>query len=277
MVAQVIPNFSMSVFLLPLDLCKDIEKMLNSFWWGMKKDDSKGMNWTKWSRMCQRKEVGGIGFREKHDFNIALLGKQLWCLATNKDSLCAKVFKARYFIHTTPLEAALGHNPSFVWPSEWAAQSTIKSEVCWQIGTGEEVYVWTDPWLLIDPDHMVSTLMYEGLKELKVSQLIDRVHHKWDEELIRAMFNSDDQQAIIEIPIVRHGGMDELIWTHEKKGHFSVCSAYHALHEVGQDEVPVGECFFWMNFLKQKVPAKVLEFCWKACNGSIPIMGRLRS
>lgn len=39
-VAQAIPNYAMSVFLLPLDLCRDIDKMMNSYWWGMKRDDS---------------------------------------------------------------------------------------------------------------------------------------------------------------------------------------------------------------------------------------------
>ena len=32
-VAQTMPNYVMNVYLLPLDLCKELEIMMNSFWW----------------------------------------------------------------------------------------------------------------------------------------------------------------------------------------------------------------------------------------------------
>ncbi|KAH9726542.1 reverse transcriptase domain-containing protein [Citrus sinensis] len=37
-VAQAIPNYAMQVYLLPLDLCKELETMMNSFWWGSRRD-----------------------------------------------------------------------------------------------------------------------------------------------------------------------------------------------------------------------------------------------
>ena len=33
-VVQAIPSYVMSVFLLPVLLCEDLERMMNSFWWG---------------------------------------------------------------------------------------------------------------------------------------------------------------------------------------------------------------------------------------------------
>ena len=42
-VAQALPIYVMNVFLLPLDVCKDLEKMLNSFWWGSKEVGVKGL------------------------------------------------------------------------------------------------------------------------------------------------------------------------------------------------------------------------------------------
>ena len=35
-VAQVIPSYTMSCFLLPMSVCEDLERDLRSFWWGQK-------------------------------------------------------------------------------------------------------------------------------------------------------------------------------------------------------------------------------------------------
>jgi hypothetical protein len=75
-VAQAIPSYCMSVFLLPMSIGDEIEKMLNSFWWGIKENGSKGIRWMSWDKLTMRKEWGGMGFRNIYGFNLAMLGKQ---------------------------------------------------------------------------------------------------------------------------------------------------------------------------------------------------------
>jgi hypothetical protein len=44
-VLQTIPTYVMSIFLLPSTLIDDIEKMLNSFWWGHRNESARGSHW----------------------------------------------------------------------------------------------------------------------------------------------------------------------------------------------------------------------------------------
>ena len=75
-VAQTLPNYVMSIFLLPLELCVDIERMINAFWWGSKGEGKKGINWMAWDRLCNPKKFGGLGFKCLRNFNLAMLAKQ---------------------------------------------------------------------------------------------------------------------------------------------------------------------------------------------------------
>ena len=44
-VLQSLPSYTMNVLYIPMTLCNEIEKMINSFWWGSKKGDARGISW----------------------------------------------------------------------------------------------------------------------------------------------------------------------------------------------------------------------------------------
>jgi hypothetical protein len=91
-VVQAIPTYSMSVFLLPMSLYKDLNRMKQKFWWEHMANDSK-IHWMSWSKMGNSKATGGLGFRDLTMFNKALLAKQCWRLIQNPESLTARIFK----------------------------------------------------------------------------------------------------------------------------------------------------------------------------------------
>lgn len=75
-VIQSISSYVMSVFLLPQLTCDDLEKMMNSFWWGNGGNYKIGVQWKKWGRLFVGKSKGGLGFERIHYFNVAILTKQ---------------------------------------------------------------------------------------------------------------------------------------------------------------------------------------------------------
>ena len=85
-VAQSIPTYTMNCFRLPKAWCDEVNNLIAKYWWGQSKDERK-IHWLKWDKLCASKENGGIGFRNLHMFNTALLSKQCWRLLTNQQSL----------------------------------------------------------------------------------------------------------------------------------------------------------------------------------------------
>lgn len=74
MVAQEIPSYDISCFMLPKSLCTDLKKMMNSYKWGSQDNTKKGIRWASWSNMSMEKELSGLAFRDLQGFNLALLG-----------------------------------------------------------------------------------------------------------------------------------------------------------------------------------------------------------
>lgn len=116
-VAQALPTFAMSVFLLPVQVIHDIERILAKYWWSSSKEGSISIHWMSWDRLCNHKTAGGLGFKNLREFILAMLGKQGWRFLTRPESLATQMYKARYFGDGNFLDARLGHNPNFVWRS----------------------------------------------------------------------------------------------------------------------------------------------------------------
>ncbi|XP_074377351.1 uncharacterized protein LOC141718876 [Apium graveolens] len=147
-VAQALPTYAMSIFLLPAEIHRDIEKMISKFWWNSKIGDKRGIHWMSWSRLSRHKSAGGMGFRDFKDFNLALLGKQGWRFLSKSSSLVSRVYKDRYFPNTNFLEAKIGHNPSYIWKSILEVKDLVAGGARWMVGTGEDISILGQPWLL---------------------------------------------------------------------------------------------------------------------------------
>jgi hypothetical protein len=108
-----------------------------------------------------------------------------------------------------------------------------------------------------------------------VSELIDPISESWDMPLVQQSFAPDDARIILSIPIVEQSE-DYLAWHLDKKGVFSVKSAYKLHVDLMQRENrpnsdPHPEQLIWKRLWKMNCPPKVLHFLWRFCHNSHPL------
>ncbi|KAL4325746.1 hypothetical protein GQ457_11G020100 [Hibiscus cannabinus] len=264
-VLQSLPTFAMSIFLLPITFCRELENMAARFWW-QKSHAKKGIHWCTWSALCRLKEDGGMGFRDFAKFNIALLAKQGWRLLDNPGSLVARVYRAKYYHNSNFLKSTLGSNPSLTWRSIWSAKKLILSGLRWRVGSGTSISIWEDFWLNEKKQRLITTPRIEGLQS--VADLIHPSSNTWNHGLISEIFSEEDADSILSIPLASNRNEDKLIWYGEPTGKYSVRSGYKGLFDQLSLD-PINRFVFYQTW-RLKSPAKVKIFLWKCMNNYLP-------
>jgi ribonuclease HI len=282
-VAQAMPTYAMSCFDLTKMLCDDISRMIARYWWANMTNEQK-MHWLSWDTLCKRKEQGGLGFRDLHLFNLAMLARQAWRLITNADSLCAQVLRAKYYPQGDPLQAREHPGISYSWRSIVRGFDALKQGLIWRIGDGTRVHIWQDPW--IPNGATCRPCTPRGTNVLtRVADLIDPITGSWDVQLVKDMFWEMDARIILGIPI--NVEMEDYVaWHKDVKGKFSVKSAYHVLkdNEDAKGKKQVGESSMqpridkinWSSLWKQKIRPKVIQFIWRLAHNSLALRSNIK-
>ena len=73
-VAQAIPTFAMGCFDITKEICNQISTLICGYWWS-NQDKEKKIHWIRWEKLTEPKGNGGLGFRDIHTFNLAMLAK----------------------------------------------------------------------------------------------------------------------------------------------------------------------------------------------------------
>ncbi|KAI9174203.1 hypothetical protein LWI28_013648 [Acer negundo] len=207
------------------------------------------MHWCTWSKLCIDKEVGGLGFCNLDIFNRALLGKQGWRILKNPNSLAARTLKACYFRDSSFMEATAPASSSFVWKNRWLPRS--------------------------------SGFRIISQPVLDINATVDNIltpSGGWDTNRIKLLFDKEDADEILSIPVGFGDYNDTLIWQYEISSNYSVSSGYRAsqnLANIPSSLNSSGSTGWWKSLWKVCIPLKVKIFIWKAWHNWIPTKANL--
>jgi hypothetical protein len=145
-VAQALPGYVMSVFKMTMGFCDQYERLIRDLWWGDDENQRK-VHWSTWDNLVKHKSKGGLGFRDIHLFNQALLAQQAWRAIQNPSSLGARVLKAKYFPNGNILDTVFAADPSPVWKGVEFGLDLLKKGIISRIGNGKNTQFIRDQWL----------------------------------------------------------------------------------------------------------------------------------
>ncbi|KAL4297182.1 hypothetical protein GQ457_12G013370 [Hibiscus cannabinus] len=272
-VAQALPAYAMQAFLLPECILDPIVSTMRRFWWSGKARE-RGWAHVAWGKLCRPKSEGGLGFRNLKQFNIALLGKQVWKLYTCRDSLCFKVMSAKYFPDGNIMNAGPKDKCSFVWRSILKAKEELKAGFHWRIGIDSEVALFQQQWggdkpIILEGNHLDNHNNPVKCKEFMIPGLA-----KWDERKVQQVFSSNDAQKILSCPIA-NTREDILRWSHHHSGLFVTKTAHHWLEKQGWVSHVVSPV--WKILSKANVLPKVRIFGWRVAQEALPVGKKLQA
>ena len=274
-----LPTYVMSTFLLPLEICENLTSAIAQFWWSSN-PPKRGIHWAKWDKVCLSREEGGIGFRMIHEFNLALLAKQLWRLVQFPDSLVARVLRGRYYRLGSPLRVNAATGPSYVWTSISAARNLLLLGIRQKIHSGYEVKVWEDPWIPTNPARPAAPMAPVMHPNMRVSDLINQESKDWDVGLLENYVHPDDIPFIRSLAISSTHRRDSYCWNFTRNGQYTVKSGYWVAQnllnkteerEVLDPSITKLQAVAW----KLKAPTKICHLIWQLLTGHVAVTRNL--
>ncbi|XP_019190724.1 PREDICTED: uncharacterized protein LOC109185199 [Ipomoea nil] len=224
-----------------------------------------------WEGLCLPKAKGGMGFRRLHEMNKDLLGKQGWRLITMPSTLVTRVFKAHCYPICGFFDSSVGNNPSYIWRSLWEVQDCLKEGCRRAVGNGDDTFIGTDPWLPVDNNPYVETVLHPTVHDAPMSSLMNRHGTGCDVECVKDIFTDRDANLILNIPLSTRRPPDRWIWHWDDKSAYTVKSCYKHLTTVAGDDHPWAKIwslhippkFFWaISSLNDSALPNFVMVCW---------------
>ncbi|OMO96071.1 reverse transcriptase [Corchorus capsularis] len=250
---QSIPNYTLSCFKAPVNICNKIDRVIRSFWWGHKPDEKK-LHMKNWDLICKPKWQGGLGIRKTAHMNGALLGKQAWRILTEPEALSTKILVPKYCKKEdfTAVKPKAGDN--WFWKSILAGR-----DICMK---GVDIQIWDGKDTVIKNGRLAPRLDHTTVSNdhLQACKIMCPIRNQWVNWLANIVLQPEDQAKLKSRIFSIMEGNDKIVWKFDTKGRFTVKSAYlQILKEEHGDLQSTTQIQIWKNLWKLKIPYKSPE------------------
>jgi hypothetical protein len=243
-----IPTYMLSLFPIPVDVAKRLEKIQRDFLWGGMDDDFK-YHLVEWDKVCTPIDEGGLGIRNIRRFNQALLGKWLWRFAHEEGAWWRSVLVAKYGSGWGGwhLGVISGSHGMGLWKFICMGWQNFRRFFKYDVGEGSKIRFWDDIWC----GERALKEEYPGLfsiTRLKEASIADNMEHssnsiQWNIQFTRLIHDWEVGELALFYKSLydcklRGEGKDKLWWVPSCKGLSEVKSFYRALLPRGQVSFP---------------------------------------
>lgn len=147
-VLQAMPTYLFSVLAAPKSILKCIRSIQRNFLWG---SSELKLKWVlvDWEIVCKPKRVGGLGLCDPETANKVMSAKIWWRWVNYQEEPWVKFWHHKYAqgmpkMTLVRYEGQCTGSP--IWRAANANRSITQNHSFWEIGNGEEVYLFKDSW-----------------------------------------------------------------------------------------------------------------------------------
>ena len=150
-----LPIYYMSIFKMPEAVVKELDKIQSNFLWDSC-DAKKKMHLVSWEKVTTNVLSGGLGIRRLKEMNESLLTKWWWRYSSELKALWRQVLVGKNGDESCRwiVDSEVSNKASRVWTDIIKVGSRcpdmanfLFSNVGVELGSGDEVSFWYDPWL----------------------------------------------------------------------------------------------------------------------------------
>ncbi|XP_074274110.1 uncharacterized protein LOC141597542 [Silene latifolia] len=259
----------------PLSVCRKIDALLVAFWW--RNDWNKhSIHWLSQNVLQAPKEYGGLGIKNSHLLSQALLLKNFWRIHSQPTALLARYLVPKYGRDLPiPLAKSRVSQPSFLWSGICQAVSAAKSGICWKLGSGQLIDIWSSRWINGNVPSVINPI-----PDPTPSSFSDFILESgdWNPIMVSRYFSPCCAKEIIASEPPAPHIDDFLYWKYTEDGAYSASSGYFFLwsqSSAARCIRPFVHKFPWKHVWHKGVSPKFAIMLWRIAHNILPTTDNL--
>ncbi|KAJ0954856.1 putative RNA-directed DNA polymerase [Helianthus annuus] len=200
-----------SMFLLPINVIEDIERLIGKFLWA-NSESAKGKARVSWEKVCCPKSQGGLGIRPLRVINQTLVSKHIWSLISKKETIWTKWIWVNRTKGKNLWEVSDKENTSWSWKSIIRTRELIWPHCVKSLGNGAGTSVWFDMWCPLSPICKFISMRDINRAGLSSGCTVDQITRNGDWNWPEEWRQKYPCLFSMEIPRLIEGKDDSILW-----------------------------------------------------------------